>query len=274
MDIFIKEKIDTINLNIKCEMDESIIIQKRDYEMIELFPRVQAIFKILNIPETKFTMRERKLSSKVFFNYNGIYLEFKTIPPRPGQKINHSFKNLHLQIKGEYLLDNDFNYVVSKLVQINPDTYSKIDVAFDFIQEKCFLLDTMNVFLNHRHKIKKLDGENKIVFNLDSDTEQSIHYYSASKMFKIYNKALELKKNKKRDLFYQKNSEFLNQAHFRIELSLMKSKIINTNLKLTELINKNTKENDIIRKFKEYFFKDFYIEKNSLIKKILSQITK
>lgn len=59
METTLKRKIDTINLNIKVDEDLSIIHKKRNYEMIELYPKVQEVFKILNIPEDKFKMREK-----------------------------------------------------------------------------------------------------------------------------------------------------------------------------------------------------------------------
>lgn len=132
----------------------------------------------------------------------------------------------------------------------------------------------MNVFLNHRDRIKKLSGKNKIFFNFNYENEESLNYSNASKNLKIYNKSLELKDNKKRDLFYTKNPEFLNKTHYRIELSIMKSSIIDNNLKLKGLMIDKTPENKIIDKCIEYFFEDFYIEKSSSIKKILKQIQK
>ena len=273
MEIIIKQKIDTLNLNIRIQEDLSIITQKKNYEMIELYPKLQKIFKILNIPEEKFKMRDRRVSSKVLINYKDIFIDFKSVPPRPGQQINHSVKNLNLQLKGAYLLENDFNHVLNKFEELEVDSISKVEVAFDFVQKKEFIKDTMNVFLNHREKITKLKGENKIIFNFDYDKEQSIHYFNQSKCLKIYNKSLELKNNKKRPIFYNKNPEFLNKEHFRVEISISKSSIIDTNIKLKELLRMKTPEDNIIKIVKDYFFKDFKINRNSELKTIIKHIS-
>lgn len=274
MEILIKAKIDTINLNIKVQDDLTIVHRKRNYEMIELYPKLQSIFKVLNIPEEKFKMRDKRVSSKVFINHQGIYLEFKTIPPRPNETINHSLKLCHLQLKGEWFLENEYSKFLDLFEALNVDSTSKIEIAFDFIEDKNFLKDTMNVFLNHRDKIKKLSGENKIIFNLDHETQQSIHFFNASKTIKIYDKSIQLKKDKKREEFYLKNPDFLGKNHFRIELALNKSSIIDKNLSLKELILNKTSEKIIIDNFVNYFFDDFYIEKSSQIKKILQLIQK
>jgi hypothetical protein len=274
MELHIKQKIDTINLNIIIFEDLSIITEKKNYEMIELYPKLQKIFKILNIPEDKFKMRDKRVSSKVLINYNGIFLEFKSVPPRPGQQINHSKKNLNIQLKGEYFLENDFTQFLEIYEQLEVDSISKIELCFDYIQEKDFLKETMNVFLNNKEKITKLKGENKIIFNMDYENEQSIHYFNKSKCLKIYNKALELKNNKKRPLFYNKNPEFLNKNHYRIEISISKSAIIETNIKLKDLLLKKVNEDEIIKICKDYFFKDFEIKKQSKIKSIISALKK
>lgn len=276
MEHYLKQKIDTINLNIRILEDLSIIHEKKNYEMIELYPKLKKIFKILEIPEEKFKMRDKRVSSKVLINHNGIFLEFKTIPPRPGSQIDHSKKNLNIQFKGEYFLEleNEFTKYIEIFETLEADSISKIEVAVDFIHKKEFLLDSMNLFLNQRDKISKLKGENKVIFNFDYENEQSIHYFNKSKCLKIYNKALELKKNKKRPLFYNKNPEFLNKEHFRIELSISKSSIIDTNLKLKDLFLKKVSETQIIEVFKDYFFKDFEISKKSELKSILQQMIK
>lgn len=272
MELHLKEKIDTINLNIIIYEDLSIIEQKRNYEMIELYPKLKKIFQILDIPEEKFKMREKRVSSKVLINHNGIFLEFKTIPPRPGNQIDHSKKNLNLQFKGEYFLENDFLKFTEIFELLEVNSVSKIEIAIDFIHKKDFLKDSMNLFLNYTDKITKLKGENKIIFNFDYENEQSIHYFNKSKCVKIYNKSLELKKNRKRPLFYNKNPEYLNQHHFRIELSISKSAIIDTNLKLKESLLQKGTESQIIKVFKNYFFKDFELTKKSELKIILQTI--
>jgi hypothetical protein len=274
METNIKAKIDTINLNIKVDEDLAIIHEKNQYDMIQLYPRLVEIFNTLKIPLEKFQMRDRKVSSKVLINYNGIFIEFKSVPPRPNFAIDHTKKNCHIQLKGEYFLETEYNKFIEVFKKLNPDSVSKIEIAFDFIQEKSFLKDTMCIFLNHRDKVKKFSGENKIYFNLNHDAEENLNYSSSSKIFKLYNKSIELKNNKKKELFYKKNSEFLNKNHYRLELSLMKSSIIDKNLRLTELINNENTETEIIYKFVEYYLKDFYIEKSSEIKKILKKVWK
>jgi hypothetical protein len=272
METNIKAKIDTINLNIRIQEDLSIITQKKNYEMIELYPRLIEILEILEIPKEKFRMRDKKVSSKVVINQNAVFLEFKTIPPRPGEVINHTYKNCHIQIKGEWLLQNGFQKFIDVFNKLKPDSASKIEIAFDFIHEKSFLKDTMNIFLNFKDKIKKFGGENKIILNMTTEVEESLNYFNASKMLKIYNKAIQLKNDKKKELYYEKNPDFLNQNHYRVELSLMKSSIIEKNLKLIELINNENTETEIIYKFIDYYFKDFSISKTSSIKSILKLI--
>jgi hypothetical protein len=274
METTLKRKIDTINLNIQIQEDLSIIHKKRNYEMIEIYPKVQEVFKILNIPEDRFKMRDKKVSSKVFINHNGIYLEFKSIPPRPNELINHALKNLHIQFKGQWFLENGFEKLLEIFKDLKIKTISKIELSFDFIHEKDFLKQTMNVFLNHRDRIKKLSGKNKIFLNFSYENEESLSYSNASRAIKVYNKSLELKDNRKRDLFYEKNPDFLNKIHYRIEISIIKSSIIANNLKLKELINQKASEDFIINKCIQYFFEDFYIEKSSEIKKILKLIQK
>lgn len=274
METTLKRQIDTINLNIKVDEDLSIIHKKCNYEMIELYPKVQEVFKILNIPEDRFKMRDKKVSSKVFINHSGVFLEFKSIPPRPNEVMNHAKKNLHIQFKGEWLLENGFEKLSEIFESLKVDTISKVEVAFDFIHDKDFLKETMNVFLNHRDRIKKLSGKNKIFLNFSYENEESLSYTNASRAIKVYNKSLELKDNRKKDLFYEKNPEFLNKTHYRIEISIIKSSIIDNNLKLKELINENTSEDLVIDKCVNYFFEDFYIEKTSQIKKVLKRIHK
>jgi hypothetical protein len=268
---FLKAKIDTINLNFKIVADMGIV-HKKNYKVIELFPRLQNIFRTLQISEDKFKLHNNSVASKYKLNFEGVYLEFKSMPPRTGEVINHEKKLCFLQFKGEWFLKNSFEKFIEIYNELNPDSISKIEVAFDFIEEDDFLKDTMNIFLNHRNCITDLGGENKIQFHLNSEEEHGLSYSNISKEIKIYKKSTQLKKNKMKDLFYEKNPEYLNRPHFRIELGLARSVYIDKNLELATLLHSKKSELDIIKSFVNVFFNNFEVTRKSKLKKIIKTI--
>jgi hypothetical protein len=86
------QSIDAIYINFREQMDESIIHSKPKYQMIDLFPKMKKTLELLKIPQEKFYMKDKKLSSRVMINHEGVYLIFKTEPPRTGNSSNHSKK--------------------------------------------------------------------------------------------------------------------------------------------------------------------------------------
>lgn len=269
---FIKAKIDTINLNIRVNEDQSVFQRRSKYEHIEIYPKLCEIFTALEIPFEKFKLRNFSVANRFKTNYQGIYLEFKTMPPRSGEVSDHSNKICLIQLKGEWLLKNGFNKFLEVFKKMPQSTISKIEVAFDFIEDDLFLMDTMNLFLHHRSRISKLEGENRVFFHLNHSNEYGISYSNISKEVKIYKKSEELKNSRKKDLFYEKNPEFLNKTHYRVELGLARSSYIERNLSLLKLFNDNNSEKEIISKFLKVFLKNFSVDKKSNFKNILSAL--
>ena len=76
---FIKAKVDTINFNIRVNEDQSIFHRRSKYEHIEIYPKLCEIFTALEIPFEKFKLRNFSVANRFKINYQGIYLEFKTI---------------------------------------------------------------------------------------------------------------------------------------------------------------------------------------------------
>ena len=268
----LKGKIDTININFKIDEDLSVIHKKSKYNMIEIYPRLQHIFNVLGIPEEKFRLHNNSVASRYKLNYEGIYLELKSMPPRPSEKIDHSKRICLLQLKGEFFLNNDFEQFTEIFNKLKPDSVSKVEVAFDFIEENHFLKDCMNIFLNNRSQITNLEGDNKIYLNFNSTEEFGLSYSNISKELKVYQKSIQLQSNKMRDLFYIKNPEFINKTHFRIELGLSRSVNISRHLNVNDLLKTEKSENEFIKVFVRTFFKNFDIKKKSKLRDVIKAI--
>lgn len=271
---FIKAKTDTINLNIRVDEDLSIVQRRSKYEHIELYPKLCEIFAALEIPFEKFKLRNFSVASKFKINYEGIYLEFKTLPPRVGEVSDNSKKICFIQLKGEWFLKNNYQMFLTVFKKLPQATISKLEIAFDFVEKEIFLNDSMDLFLHHRDRIAKLEGENKIFFHLNSNQELGLSYSNISKEIKIYNKSEELKTNRKRDLYYEKNPEFIDKVHYRIELGFARSTYIERNLDLLKLFGENKPEKEIISRFLNVFLKNFSIEKKSKLKNILLELAR
>lgn len=269
---FIKAKIDTINLNIRVDEDLSIVQKRSKYEHIELYPKLCEIFTVLKIPFEKFKLRNFSVASKFKINYEGIYLEFKTLPPRTGEVSDNSKKICFIQLKGEWFLKNNYQIFLNVFKKLPQATISKLEIAFDFVEKEKFLNDSMDLFLHYRDRIAKLEGENKIFFHLNSNQELGLSYSNISKEIKIYNKSEELKSNRKRDLFYEKNPEFVGKIHYRIELGFARSTYIERNLDLLKLFSGNISEKEITAKFINVYLKNFSVEKKSKLKDILFEL--
>lgn len=269
---FIKAKIDSINLNIKVEEDFSVIRSKAKYEIIEIYPTLCEIFKTLDIPFEKFKLRNNSVASRFRLNHEGIYLEFKTLPPRTGEASDNSKKICQLQLKGEWFLKNGYNLFCETFKNLPQSTISKIEISFDFIENEYFLKETMDLFLNHRKHISKLEGDNRIYFHFNQAKEFGLTYSNISKELKIYNKFEELKGNKKQNLYYLKNPDFINNLHYRIELGFSRTAYIERNLNLASLLSNNISEKEVISIFLKSFLKNFSISKKSKIKAILKEL--
>lgn len=269
---FIKAKIDTINLNIRVDEDLSIVQKRSKYEHIELYPKLCEIFTVLKIPFEKFKLRNFSVASKFKINYEGIYLEFKTLPPRTGEVSDNSKKICFIQLKGEWFLKNNYQIFLNVFKKLPQATISKLEIAFDFVEKEKFLNDSMDLFLHYRDRIAKLEGENKISFHLNNNQELGLSYSNISKEIKIYNKSEELKSNKKRDLYYEKNPEFVGKIHYRIELGFARSTYIERNLNLLKLFSGNISEKEITVKFINVYLKNFSVEKKSKLKDILLEL--
>jgi len=270
----IKAKIDSINLNIKIDEDLSIIRSKSKYELIEIYPKLCEIFKVLNIPFEKFKLRNNSVASRFKLNHEGIYLEFKTLPPRIGEESDYSKKLCQIQLKGQWLLENNYKIFLETFKKLPQATISKIEISFDFVEDHLFLKQTMDLFLHHREHISILEGDNRIFFHLNQTKEFGVSYSNISKEIKIYNKCEELKGNRKQNLFYQKNPEFIDKPHYRIEFGFARSAFIERNLNLINLFNKNTSEKDVIYIFLKIFFKNLSIAKKSKLKSIFKELKK
>lgn len=263
--------IDTIYLNFYDKYDDTPVLGKLKYDMIDLFPKTKIILDSLGLSE-KFYLRNNSIASKLVINYKDVFFSFKSVPPRAGEKTILENKICSLQLKSTWFLRNGY----CKFLQLfNTEgiefSISKIEIAHDIPEN--FIQETMNIFLNHRDKISKFDGKTNIFLNLEYEKPLSITYFNSSTVFKIYDKAHELTLHKeKSDLYYLKNEELLNKPINRIEIGYSTSKRIHQLFNLREKFKNKFKEHEVIKLIQSEFFKNFRINKSSVIKNNINKI--
>lgn len=264
----IRSCLDTIYLNYNETFFESAL-SRSNYEKIDLFPKTKKLFELLSIPREKFYLKNNSIATKLSINHEGIYLSFKSVPPKAGHTINHNHKRVSIQLKSEWMLKEGYSKFLEIYNSFEFDSISKIEVAFDIPDD--FVQETMNIFINSRDKITKFDGQTQIFLNLDYQYALSIAYFNSSVGFKLYDKSIELEKNNslKKELYYLKNPDFLNKKINRLEIGYATSKRINHLFDLKDEFKNNKSEIYIINIIKNKYFETFDIKYNSKIKKYL-----
>lgn len=152
-------------------------------------------------------------------------------------------------------------------------TISKIEISYDFPEDTVF--ETMNIFLNHKDKIKSYKRA-KTAFFFDSKNYESLLHSSNTTTLKLYDKLVELKFSGKEELYFSKNPEFKSCPSLnRLEVGYSTTKRIEELFPdLDKKIRSDSSEKEIIDMIAKEFFSNFEISKKSKIKEIIKQIKK
>lgn len=269
MEFYYKQKIDGIYLNYEDYLNEEYILNNKNYDLIDAYPKTKAVLEALEIEKRLFYLTKNTASKKMYINTENSFLKFSN-SLKSNRKDNE--KMLSAQLKGAYFLNKTYQDFKEFYLKTEPKSISKIEIAFDVEARPEFLQETALLFLDKKN-YTNFEGS-KTYINLEDDEITGISYMNSSKVIKVYNKKIEIEKNPKKGLYYEKNPEFLNSQNlYRIEIGFITSKFIKK-FNLDSLI-KNEKVNEtlIINLLKKEFFKEFKIHKKSELKSIIKHIS-
>lgn len=270
MEFYYKQKIDGIYLNYEDYLNEEFILNNKNYDLIDAYPRTKNVIEVLEIEKRLFYLTKNTASKKMYINTENVFLKFSN-SLKSNRKDNE--KSLATQLKGFYFLNHTYEDLKNLYIKTNPNSVSKIEICFDFVASPDFLKETALLFLDKKN-YTNFDGS-KTYINLEDDEITGISYMNSSRVIKIYNKKTEIEKNPKKGLYYERNPEFIQTENlYRIEIGFITSKRIKAILDLdTKIRDEKIDETTLINLIKSKFFKEFKIHKKSELKTIIKHIS-
>lgn len=267
---FYKQNIDGIYLNYEDHLNEEYILENKNYDLIDVYPKTKAVLEALEIEKRLFYLTKNTASKKMYINTDDVFLKFQN-SLKSNKKDNE--KSLSIQLKGHYCLTHTYQDLKEFYLKTEPKSTSKIEIAFDFEASSKFLKETALIFLDKKN-YTNFEGS-KTFINCENDDLTGISYLNSSRVFKVYQKRTELKNNPKKGLYYEKNPEFSHTENlYRIEIGFITSKKIKAVLDLdTKIRDEKIDETTLINLIKSKFFTDFKIHKKSELKSIIKHIS-